>query len=679
MITYQNLSGFTEIWYQGRQVQEVYSNTSKVWPTDTKFSATYIGGQTYTKYCNGDTELSLSETQPSGYEYSAMTEAIIGNCVSSIGGGAFANCSSLTSVIIPSGVTSIGGAAFGGCNSLISITIPSGVTSIGAGTFQNCHSLTGVTIPSGVTTIGFAAFEYCTALTSITIPNSVTTIGVGAFQNCSGLSSITVNATTPPTLDSGVFYNTNNCPIYVPCQSVDAYKTAWSAYASRIQCVEPPFDGKWKATYSGGQTYSAACDGNTELTTATTKPSGYEYSAMTTAEIGDCVTSIGGSAFYQCTSLTSITIPNSVTSIGNVAFYQCSLTSVDIPNSVTSIGDTAFCRCSSLTSLTIGSGVTSIGVQAFYQCTSLTSVNIPNSVTTIDYMTFGGCRSLTSIDIPSGVTSIGGDAFYQCTSLTSITINATTPPILGSRAFDNTNNCPIYVPCESLESYKTAEGWVNYADRIQCFSPSFDGKFKATYSSGETYEKECDGNPTLTTGDTHYKWYDYNSMTSAEIGDCVTTIGENAFNYFSSLTSVTLGNSVTSIGFQAFISCDRLSSINFSDSLISIGNDSFAYCDSLTSITIPNSVTSIGSNAFYVCSGLTSVDIPSGVTSIGERAFQHCTSLTAITCNAITPPTLGGSVFDNTNCIIYVPAASVDTYKSATNWSTYADRIQPIS
>ena len=99
------------------------------------------------------------------------------------------------------------------------------------------------------------------------------------------------------------------------------------------------------------------------------------------------------------------------------------------------------------------------------------------------------------------------------------------------------------------------------------------------------------------------------------------------------------------------------------------------------SITIPDSVTSIGNTAFYFCSGLTSINIPSGVTSIGSDAFNGCRSLTSVTVNATTPPTLPNvNVFNNTNnCPIYVPSESVDAYKAATNWSTYASRIQPIA
>ena len=155
---------------------------------------------------------------------------------------------------------------------------------------------------------------------------------------------------------------------------------------------------------------------------------------------------IGNVALYSCSGITSVTIPDSVTSIGYNAFNGCnSLTSIVIPDSVTSIGDNAFQSCSGVTSCTIGSGVTSIG----------------------DY-SFSVCKSLTSIDIPNSVTSIGKGAFYNCGGLTSITMESTIPPILGgNNVFNNTNDCPIYVPSESVETYKAELFWSDLSSRIQ--------------------------------------------------------------------------------------------------------------------------------------------------------------------------------------------------------------------
>ena len=570
-----------------------------------KFLATYNDSRTYALECDGDTTLTSENTTPSGYRRFNMVSAVIGDCVTEIGENAFNSSESLTSVTIPNSVTSIGYAAFSSSSGLTSVTIPSSVTNIGTFAFDYCTSLTSVTIPSSVTSMGgyaFAnctslesiniengvtfisdlAFQNCTSLESVTIPSSVTSIGKYAFTHCSALTSVTVLATTPPTLGIYAFNDTNDCPIYVPSQSLEAYETAWSTYADRIMCYDCESQYRWEKAattdyicvgvdkhykeyyqvsydggetwknvkpeqtrtssdvieynsedcgyvppippiptgtklltkYSGGQTYELECGSSSILSSSNTRPSGYQYSAMTIAVIGDCVTridynafancsslntvAIGSSvriinntAFQSCRSLTSVTIPDTVTWIGDSAFEYCtSLTSINIPNSVTSLGDYVFYDCSSLTSCTIGSGVTSISRYTFQNCSSLssvtignsvtsiskcafrgcsglTSVTIPNSVTSIGENAFQNCTSLASINIPASVESIGGFAFGYCTSLTSITVNATTPPTLSSDAFYNTNDCPIYVPSQSVNAYKSNDEWMDYADRIQ--------------------------------------------------------------------------------------------------------------------------------------------------------------------------------------------------------------------
>lgn len=146
-------------------------------------------------------------------------------------------------------------------------------------------------------------------------------------------------------------------------------------------------------------------------------------------------------------SLTEVTAEmlDGVTSIVNNAFsgYQ-PLISIDIPNSVTSIGNSAFNACNGLTSVTISSGVTSIGDNAF-----------------------NSCQYLSSIIIPSSVTSIGVYAFFSCFRLSSVTVEATTPPTVGVGAFANIGSLNIYVPSESVETYKSASGWSSYASYIQ--------------------------------------------------------------------------------------------------------------------------------------------------------------------------------------------------------------------
>ena len=157
-------------------------------------------------------------------------------------------------------------------------------------------------------------------------------------------------------------------------------------------------------------------------------------------------------------------------------------------------------------------------------------------------------------------------------------------------------------------------------------------------------------------------------------------LSEATLDNYGLLTSASIKSGVTTIGDSAFYNCSSLSSVTISNSVTSIGDSAFYFCSSLSSVTIPDSVTTIGDSAFRYCSNLTNVTIPNSVTSIGNSAFRYCHNLTSITVNSTTPPTLGGTyVFNNSYCPIYVPSGSVDTYKSATNWSTYASRIEPIS
>lgn len=221
---------------------------------------------------------------------------------------------------------------------------------------------------------------------------------------------------------------------------------------------------KWKAAYSDSHVESAECGGSSEIVNGE-----INLTNLVSVEIGDyCVTSIGYRVFYNCSGLTNVTIPDAVTSIGGSAFQLCrNLTNINIPSGVTFIGDYAFGDCYKLSNITIPSGFTYINNGMFQDCRSLTSVTIPSGVTSIGVNAFNGCSGLTSIDIPNGVTSIGDNAFNGCRKLTSITVNAITPPTLGTNApFGNTNNCPIYVPSQSVEAYKSAYMWSDYASRI---------------------------------------------------------------------------------------------------------------------------------------------------------------------------------------------------------------------
>ena len=166
-----------------------------------------------------------------------------------------------------------------------------------------------------------------------------------------------------------------------------------------------------------------------------------------------------------------------------------------------------------------------------------------------------------------------------------------------------------------------------------------------------------------------------NMLQSVSIGSGVTSIGTYAFGYCYSLASVTIPEGVTSIDKYTFQYCRSLARVTIPKGVTSIGTYAFQYCSSLASVTIPSGVTSIGTYAFRYCYSLASVTIPSSVTSISANAFNGCSGVGTYHVLPTTPPTLADTnAFSGipSDCIIYVPAASLETYQDATNWSTYA-------
>ena len=528
--------------------------------------------------------------------------------------------------------------------------------------------------------------------------------------------------------------------IYVPYNSVDAYKSAdgWSRYASDIvgynfetgEEVEiKPNNEIWYTSSDGNVVTPYATDVFGANIVSNTYENGkgiikfdapitsigenafYNRQRLTSVIIPDGVTLVRANAFKSCSKLASVTVPKSVIQIRENAFESCTgltsvyisditawcymtfinyksnplyyahnlylnnklVTDLIIPDNVTSITDYAFYYCTSLTSITIGKGVTSIGSLAFYGCTGKLIIN-SRRVVEGDYL-IAGCPSseygwlsgamFTSVTIGNGIKEIGQNVFYNCSSLTSVTIGNSVASI-GSLAFYN---------CSSLTSVHISDiaAWSNISINV--------------YGSPLYYA--------------HNLYLNNELVTDVTIPDGVTVIGRRAFAYCTSLKTITIPSSVTVIGADAFTECNNLESVTISDGVKTIGDNAFyscyaltsvaipntvtrigdyAFCDCvhLPSVNIPNSVTTIGESAFYACPYLKSVTIGNGIEEVGTEAFRDCSRLKEVNCKAVTPPSLGNSVFvgNDSSRYIYVPSASLSTYKDTSGWSKYKSSLR---
>ena len=398
--------------------------------------------------------------------------------------------------------------------------------------------------------------------------------------------------------------------------------------------------------YSGSSTYSTLTANNTT--------SNYNYvysSAITAVRIGpDC--ELRAYAFSYSTCLKYITIPDTTNmNTFNSAFQYCyNLKHITFPK--------------------LASPANQFGSSICIYCYNLVSISFPSNLAYYSSM-FTSCWSLKRVMIPSSVTEA-----------TSVDIS--------TNSGLSTYNVEI-IPSRNFK-------WVNFSE----------------YDSPEI-------GATVTTSTFRYNWM----LRNVTLPNTTTTIQNDSFGYCINLESIN-ASKVTSLGGSAFAYCYRLKSIDVSSvtalnsywfqngyslsqvtmpttlttqpSGVSACSAIFQGCPSLTtislptnltiipnstcntmyslrSITIPSNVTRIGSSAFGTCRVLSSLTIPSSVTTIDSQAFQNCYGIGEYHFQSVSPPTLANTnAFTGiaSDCKIYVPSASLNTYKAASNWSTYA-------
>lgn len=344
-------------------------------------------------------------------------------------------CSDLESVVIPQSVTTVGLGAFAFCLNLKEFggkfasadarcliedgqlkafapkgvteqSIPTDIVTIDDFVYSQCPDLKAITITGNVKSIGSHAFAYCSNLERVTMLEGVELIGYWAFVNCAKLTDVAI----PESVTTIVYEMFKGC--------------------EKLKNVVLP----------------------------------------------KSITSIESYAFWGCEGMETINIPKGVTSIGENAFRYClSLNEVTIPSSVKTIYDFVFAECENLEKVVFEEGVTSIPYAMFYRCAKLTDITVPETVKTIEAQAFQQAYALESVTIPASVELLGESVFNYCSNLNSVYCKSVTPPaiegsypLFGVDGYDvsTPKDVVIYVPTESVEQYKSAEGWSEYADNI---------------------------------------------------------------------------------------------------------------------------------------------------------------------------------------------------------------------
>lgn len=343
--------------------------------------------------------------------------------------------------------------------------------------------------------------------------------------------------------------------------------------------------------------------------------------------------------------------PNAITDATNMCSGNTAMTSFDWDAADTS----------SLTSLS----------SSFRDCSGLTSMpSIPSNVIEIGDYTFHNCRNMNNggtIEIPEGVERIGKQAFY---SVFTKSKNLKLPSTLNYVDINAFANC-YYLPglyITDLSSFCKIEFNNNN-------SSVFNARWTDLYVNNT---KVTDLTiPTDITELKAYTFYNVLTITGVTIPSTVTSIGGNSTFQNSGLRNVTIPSSVTSWnGSDTFASCLSLTDATLNNSG-AVGAYAFLGCTSLTGVTFGDNIIEIKIGAFQSCESLTSITIPNSVKLIDSYAFTGCTSLTSVTFNSPTPPTIDSSSFGAIPSTLkfYVPCSAVNTYRTASVWSSYASQI----
>lgn len=354
----------------------------------------------------------------------------IPDSVKKIGKSAFKN-SNFVSICIGTGLETVGEYAFYGCEKITGHLEFKNIYAIEQSAFYGCTSITGLTINGNNVVVGDYSFSGCESMRNIVIGEGVAKIGKYAFEGCVMLNDEAIELKKCPEFGENCFsFGTADANVSVlfliPEESAislfdDTHDENTTLSFNRGTCG----DGCSFYYNLDSYTLNIMCVENgtgamTDYSTDNPAPWGVVRLLIETVNISPAITHIGDYAFYGCENVTSVNFPTtigatSLESIGKHAFDSCyRLGSLNI-SFVKTIDDFAFANCgySGIMDLTY---VETIGNSAFMKCTGITKIILEN-VVTIGEKAFMLCGIKDILTIPKSTTSIGNYAFYQCNGL----------------------------------------------------------------------------------------------------------------------------------------------------------------------------------------------------------------------------------------------------------------------
>ncbi|WP_407405111.1 leucine-rich repeat protein [Sodaliphilus sp.] len=547
--------------------------------------------------------------------------------------------------------------AFSGANADGTIAynyLPKTVKTIGQNAFYQCAKLSSIRIRYGVESVGQGAF-FGSAVKTLLIPSSVTSVGAGAFKECRNLSFFYFNLATPPAISDDMFeLSSRMMTIYVPAESVDAYKAAnvWKDYSNAIKQGAYDFEAYYGFAVYGGWTAPKA-EYKSEFTIISNKPetiNGKEYAGRVRVtnvssysnnnftrndsvcfNMGDDVNEYVGGPLYA------------VTSIGSRAFEANNFNfKLYLGANVDTIRPNAFKGTSHMDKLVFNRGLKYIGESAFDGCHIPHDIILPYGIERMEGACFAG-NDMQRILVPSSIKSLGGAFIDRCSSLKEIYLNR--------KSFATTDNqwqfnnvpadCKLYVPAGAEDAYKANDKWKKFDISAGAFDFArgndwFSSLYRVTIT-GETETLYTDVPNCAGYG--KYVYHPNHAQVSDTefIGAKYETLGDKSYI-------------IGEIGEKCLVNCKQIKKIDLQNMKYLLTIKPFAFAGT----------------------GITEMEVPKTVSTIGEGTWNYCENLSEL-CILRSFPSIGGQFFrdnaDDFTC--YVKWTNVAHFQSeAMTWTS---------